>query len=225
MRINRNTRRSARPVFRSVNSSRRRTMNRRKLNSARSLEIYSFSELNEAQKDYVVKNVMNTFLGESIWELFNETIMEQYYYDVSELAREYESKISSELGFDFNIDESKLYWQSNSQGPYPEWDLGQVFEDVTLLEGDIGFDGRTLNVDKAVWVSDESDDPQAQEDLNRTADYLAETLQGFINEVWSLINEVCQDYPDEDYIYGDLETNDFGNFVVLSETEAKPIRV
>lgn len=67
MRINRNTRRSARPVFRSVNSSRRRAVNsgrtngRRVLNSARSLEIYSFSELNDAQKDYVVKNIMNTF--------------------------------------------------------------------------------------------------------------------------------------------------------------------
>lgn len=225
MRINRNTRRSARPVFRSVNSSRRRTMNRKKLNSARSLELYSFSELNEAQKDYVVKNVMNTFLGETIWDFFNETMMEQYHYDVSELAREYESKISSELGFDFSIDESKLYWQSNSQGPYPEWDLGQVFEDVTLLEGDIGFDGRTLDVDKAVWVSDESDDPQQQADLNRTADFLVEILQEFLDKVWSLINDVCQAYPDDDYIYDDLEANDYGDFVVLSETEAKPVRV
>ena len=207
-----------------LNSSRRRN-GRRVLNSARSLEIYSFSELNEAQKDYVVKNVMNTFLGDSIWEFFNETIMDQYRYDVSELAREYEAKISSELGFDFSIDESKLYWQSNSQGPYPEWNLGDVFGDLALLEGDIWFDGKGLDVDKAVYTSDASEDPQAQEDLNRTADYLAETLQGFINEVWSLVNEVCQAYPDEDYIYDDLEANDFGNFVVLSETEAKPVRV
>lgn len=225
MRINRNTRRSARPVFRSVNSSRRRVMNRRNLNSARSLELYSFSELNEAQKDYVVKNVMNTFLGESIWEFFNETMMEQYHYDVSELAREYEDKISSELGFDISIDESKLYWQSNSQGPYPEWNLGDVFGDAVLLEGDIWFDGKGLDVAKAVYTSDASEDPQAQEDLNRTADYLAETLQGFINKVWSLVNDVCQAYPDEDYIYEDLEANDFGDFMVISETEAKPVRV
>ena len=212
-----------RPVNRRsmLNSNRRR----RVLNSARSLEIYSFSELNEAQKDYVVKNVMNTFLGDSIWEFFNETMMEQYRYDVSELAREYESKISEDLGFDFTINESKLYWQSNSQGPYPEWDFSKVFDDLALLEGDIWFDGKGLDVDKAVYTSDASENPQAQEDLNRTADYLAETLQGFINEVWSLVNEVCQAYPDGDYIYEDLEANDFGDFVVISETEAKPVRV
>ena len=244
MRINRNARRSARPVFRSVNSSRRcmvnsgRTNGRRVLNSARSLEILSFDELNDAQKDYVVKHALESSLGESIWQWFDESLMEQYHYDVEELAKQYEERLDSEYNLiDFKIHTDALYWEESSQGPYPKWNFEKVFDSFTVTEDgsiDVEFNGGGLDVDKAayfdVYRQDEAGEWQYDEygdapDASYKASEIIAVLQEFINKVWSLVNDVCQAYPDDDYIYEDLEANDFGDFVVISETEAKPVRV
>lgn len=146
MRINRNTRRSARPVFRSVNSSRRRTMNRRsilnsgrqRLNCAVAGDIVTFNELNEAQKQSAIEGIWNTRGAEWVYESFNEIEMEVYRDDLKQLAVECEDAIMQIIGDDINaydtveIDTDKFYWDSSSQGPYPDWRLNEVFSDITL---------------------------------------------------------------------------------------------
>lgn len=144
MRINRNTRRSARPVFRSVNSSRRRGMNRRgmlnsgrqHLNSAVAGDIVTFNELNEAQKQSAIENIWNTVGAEWVYDAFNEMAMEVYHDDINQLAAECEASIDAILSDlnvgQFEIDTDKLYWNDNSQGPYPEWHLNEVFGGLTI---------------------------------------------------------------------------------------------
>ena len=217
-----------------LNSSRRR----RVLNSARSLEILSFDELNDAQKDYVVKHALESSLSEGIWQWFNESLMEQYHYDVEELAKQYEERLDSEYNLiDFKIHTDKLYWNESSQGPYPEWKFENVFDSFTVTEEgsiDVNFNGGGLDVDKAayfeVYHQDENGDWQYDEygdapDATYKAQEIINVLQEFINTVWSYVNDVCTAYPDEDYIYDDLANNDYAEFIATSETEATPIRL
>lgn len=147
MRINRNRRRSARPVFSSVNSSRRRALarrrmlnsNRQRLNCAAEIgDIVTFNELNEAQKQSAIRNIWNTSGAEWVYESFNEIEMDVYRDDLKQLAVECEDAIKQIIGDDINaydtveIDTDKFYWDSNSQGPYPDWGLNEVFSDITL---------------------------------------------------------------------------------------------
>lgn len=207
-----------------LNSSRRRN-GRRALNSARSLELLTFNELNDAQKDYVVNNALRSSLGETIWAWFNDDIEGVYKTELHMLATDYEDKIREETGIDFKIDADKLYWQSNSQGPYPEWDLGEVFDSVTTYEGEIYFSGCSLDVERCMYDELTSDDDVDAQNFYQLKMFLAETLQEFINEVWAEINNVCQAYPDEEWIYDMLSANDVSDFIAVSETEAKPVRV
>lgn len=144
MRINRNTRRSARPVFRSVNSNRRRVMNRRRmlnsgrqrLNCAVAGDVVTFNELNEAQKKSAIEGIWNTAGANWVYETFNELAMEVYRDDIKQLAAECEASIDAILGDNkeayWEIDTDKLYWNSSSQGPYPEWHLNEVFGGLTI---------------------------------------------------------------------------------------------
>lgn len=147
MRINRNRRRSARPVFSSVNSSRRRAMarrrllnsNRQRLNCAAEIgDIVTFNELNEAQKQSAIKNIWNTSGAEWIYQSFNENEMDYYHDRLRELVDECNAKITELLGNDSYresnewINPDELYWQSNSHGPYAEWRLNNVFSGVTI---------------------------------------------------------------------------------------------
>lgn len=207
-----------------LNSSRRRN-GRRALNSARSLELLTFNELNDAQKDYVVNNALRSSLGETIWAWFNDDVYDAYKTEVRMLAADYEDKIREEAGIDFKIDADKLYWQSNSQGPYPEWDLGEVFDSVTTYEGEIYFSGCSLDVERCMYDELTSDDDVDAQNFYQLKMFLAETLQEFIDEVWTEIDHVCQAYPDEGWIYDMLSANDYGDFIAVDETEAKPVRV
>ena len=156
MRINRNTRRSARPVFRSVNSNRRRVMNRRRmLNSGRQRlncaaeigDIVDFTELNEAQQNYVVQNWYKWRELDWIREFFDENIMETYHYDVEQLAKECTEKLFNDFGVQLDINTDKIYWQSNSQGPYPEWKLSEIFDDCTVaVMGGVGDESEFVDI-------------------------------------------------------------------------------
>ena len=143
MRINRNRRRSARPVFSSVNSSRRRAMarrrmlnsNRQRLNCAAEIgDIVDFTELNDAQQNYVVQNWYKWRELSWIQEMFDENIMESYRYDVEELAKATTEKLFEETGVQLEINTDEIYWQSNSQGPYPEWKFSEIFDDCTVAD-------------------------------------------------------------------------------------------
>lgn len=217
-----------------LNSNKRR----RALNSARSLEVLSFDELNDAQKDYVVKHALESSLGDGIWQWFNESLMEQYQYDVEELAKQYEERLDSEYNLiDFKIHTDALYWEESSQGPYPKWKFEKVFDSFTVTEDgsvDVEFNGGGLDVDKAayfdVYRQDEYGEWQYDEygdapDASYKASEIIAVLQEFINKVWSLVNDVCTAYPDENYIYDDLANNDYAEFIAISDTEAKPVNL
>ena len=129
-----------------LNSSRRRTMNRNRmlnsgrqhLNSAVAGDIVTFNELNEAQKQSAIEGIWNTKGVEWVYESFNEIEMDVYRDDIKQLAVECEDAIMQIIGDDINaydtveIDTDKFYWNSNSQGPYPDWRLNEVFSDITL---------------------------------------------------------------------------------------------
>lgn len=275
MRINRNTRRSARPVFRSVNSNRRRAVNsarrrmlnsgRQRLNSAVAGDIVTFNELNEAQKQSAIGNIWNTKGAEWIYESFNEDIMDQYRYDIDELASQYNAQISKILGYDYEINTDKLYWQSNSQGPYPEWRLSEIFDECSLewvntaktvkystpsYDGkppveyvDIKVDGRSTDirdddvylllnyysVEDEDWLTEYGADLEGEfrteygvpETIINKVDALINLMHDFIEKVWTLVEDVCRAYPDDEYAYDLYDANDWGDFEVIDDQTAE----
>ena len=242
MRINRNRRRSARPVFSSVNSSRRRaTARRRMLNSNRQRlncaaeigDIVDFTDLNDAQQNYVVQNWYKWRELDWIREFFDENIMENYHYDVEEFAKATTEKLFEETGVQLEINTDEIYWQSNSQGPYPEWKFSEIFDDcsVAVQNGDAGeyvdinfahLGG--LDIDKVVdldinYLDSEEGDYVVEYgvDLADMAHYgltpetteavhaVIDAAQNFIDTVWQHINDVCTAFPDDAYVKEELE--------------------
>lgn len=234
-----------RPVNRRsiLNSNRRRrAMNRRcvlnsgrqKLNCAAEIgDIVDFTELNEAQQNYVVQNWYKWRELDWIREFFDENIMDSYYYDVEQLAKECTEKLFEETGVQLDINTDKIYWQSNSQGPYPEWKFSEIFDDcsVAVQSGDAGeyvdinfahiggFDiDKVVDLDINYLDSEEGDYVvEYGVDLADMAHYglapetteavhaVIDTAQYFIDTVWKYINEVCTDFPDDSYIKEELE--------------------
>lgn len=200
-------------------------------------DIVSWNELNDAQKEYALKNIyrMRNFavLVDEIW---SEDIMDTYHYDVEELAKN--------LGITDDVNIDKLYWQSNSQGPYPEWDLSQVF-DVQYVQNDdfsiiVDFYGKSTDVklDLTVeyrdaegdWMTDYSvgdiddienaDEYTVPENLINQLRVIENKSQDFIDGVWSYVHDVCTSYPDDEWIDDLMSANDYGDFEILSDTKA-----
>lgn len=205
---------------------------KRSIKAARNVEILPFGELTDAQKEQVIELAhSNGALSELMYTWFGDVIMEDYQYDVEELAREIESK------YPIQIDTDKLYWQSNSQGPYPEWDLHKVFSDVRVDEPDgsgvidITFSGRGLDVEVYTDVYNEETDSyeevectedelrayNAPEDAIKIRMDIANAVQEFIDTVWKLVHNVCTDSPDDEWMYDMLEANEI-EFVVDGDT-------
>lgn len=124
-----------------LNSNRRRrVMNRRRmlnsgrqrLNSAVAGDIVTFNELNYAQKQSAIENIWNTKGAEWIYESYNEDVMDRYSFDLNELTAQYNKLISDVIGQNYEIDDEQLYWNSTSQGPYPDWKFSDVFSDFTI---------------------------------------------------------------------------------------------
>ena len=203
-------------------------------------DIVTWKDLNEEQKNYVVDNAYRYNKLSWIWEFYNESIMEWYHEQVAELASKYEKQ-----GISINTD--KIYWQSNSQGPCPEWRFEDIFDTVYVDyddgEVDINIYGRgtepdmdfdlTYTVADGDWAYEYNLD---QEDL-RNPEYnipgeVIEDVEAklysvikFTEELWGLINEVCQAYPDDEYIKGELDAYPDDDFMIISDTEARPINV
>lgn len=198
--------------------------------ASRTADIVTFSELSEEQKDYIVSHIDSyRQLSELIYQWYNDDIMDMYHIDVKELAKEFTSK------YGVDIDTSKIYWQSNSQGPYPEWRLQDIFEyykpneDCNIMIEGSGTDVDAIaeiyvkdaDYDEYFWEEFEfySSQQRIKEDSNLKV-YNVDTsliseiqsyvdaVQDFIDSVWSLVHDVCTSYPDEDWIYDMLEGND-----------------
>ena len=217
-----------------------------KINESKSLKEYNegdivtWEDLNEEQKNYVVDNAYRYNKLSWIWEFYNESIMEWYHIQVAELASKY-----AEQGIDINTD--KIYWQSSSQGPYPEWRFDDMIDNIYIpyedgevdiniygsgTEPDIDFD-LTYTDSDGDWAYEYNLD---QEDL-RNPEYnipgeVIEDVEAklysvikFTEELWELINSVCQAYPDDEYIRGELDAYPDDDFVIISDTEARPINV
>lgn len=201
-------------------------------------DIVTWEDLNEEQKNYVVDNAYRYNKLSWIWEFYNESVMDWYHEQVAELASKY-----AEQGIDINTD--KIYWQSNSQGPYPEWRFDDMINNIYVPyedgEVDINIYGRGTEPDMDFDLTyTDSDGDWAyeynldQEDL-RNPEYnipgeVIEDVEAklysiikFTEELWGLINEVCQAYPDDEYIRGELDNYPDDDFMIISDTEAKPI--
>lgn len=205
---------------------------KRSIKAARNVEILPFGELTDAQKEQAVELVhTNGPLGELMYTWFSEDVMEDYRFDVEELAYDLKDR------YPIQIDIDKLYWESNSQGPYPQWDLHRVFSDVRVDEPDgsgvidITFSGRGLDVEVYTDVYNEETD--SYEEVECTEDELraynvpedaikirmdiANAVQEFIDTVWKLVHNVCTDSPNDDWLYDTMEANEI-EFVVDGDT-------
>lgn len=205
---------------------------KRSIKAARSVEVLPFGELTDAQKEQAVTLAnSNGALSELMYTWHAEDVMDNYRYDVEDLAQELTSK------YPIQIDTDKLYWESNSQGPYPKWDLHKVFSDVRVDEPDgsgvidITFSGRGLDVEVYTDVYNEETD--SYEEVECTEDELraynvpeeaikirmdiANAVQEFIDNVWKLVRDVCTEYPNDEWLYDTMEANNI-EFVVDGDT-------
>ena len=217
-----------------------------KINESKSLKEYNegdivtWEDLNEEQKNYVVDNAYRYNKLSWIWEFYNEGIMDWYHERVAELASKY-----AEQGIDINTD--KIYWQSNSQGPYPEWRFDDMIDNIYVPyedgEVDINIYGRGTepDIDFDLTYTDSDGDWAYEYNLElgdlTYSDYnvpnevitkveeKASTVEKFAEELWELINKVCQAYPDDEYIRGELDAYPEDDFMIISDTEARPIMV
>lgn len=184
---------------------------RRGIKASRTLEIYTYGELTPEQQAYVLENWSDMRkLADVIYEWHSEDIMVGYNDEAQYIADQYASK------YGLSINSDKLYWQSGSQGPYPEWDLSQVFDEYQLNDGtEIYFYGRGLDVEAETdsW-GEEVESPEIDEVVGHAQEY--------IDEMWSYINDVCQAYPDDEWVEGTLESNpDAFEFTISDSGEVK----
>lgn len=204
--------------------------------------IVTWSDLNEDQKDYVVDHVFEFGSLNWIWEFYNENLMEWYDIDKSEIVKKYEKQ-----GLSINSD--KMYWQDSSQGPYPEWNLGTIFDTTSVGNSndtfaDITFSGRSTDVEYEIdlYYFDEEEqefiyeysiidiDELSDPKYHLTTEFIEEIkskidlAQQFIDEIWDLIYNVCTSYPDDDYIRGELDAYSDDDYMIIDEYSAKPVK-
>ena len=190
---------------------------RRPVRAARTLEILTYDELTPEQQQYVIDNWSNMpKLAEVIYEWHSEDEMFVYNDEVQFIADKYAN--AHNLG----INPDKIYWQSNSQGPYPEWELSQVFDDYSFEDADgewhdVEFYGRGTTVQSSCFAYDEliPADQAIVDDITSAA-------QQFIDDVWQLINDICQSYPDDEWVQQTMEANpDAFEFTISANGEVK----
>lgn len=224
---------------RSIKASRRQS----KITAARDITLLTFNELTPEQQQYVIDNCDELRpVANAVSEWFNTDIMEQYHYEVEELAKRY----SDEYGLTIHYE--KLYWQENSQGPYPEWSLDQVFdtyyEDLEPgVEVSIEFDGKYTSVRAYVEIN-AYDSDEYESDNVYLNDVYTESLdlvdlpesdkdeimrivtgaQKFIDEVWQLIRDTCWETPDDDWIRDMLANNEVFDFYVNEDGTVDVVR-
>ena len=182
---------------------------------------YYYDELTPEQQQYVVDNWEKLLPTDTLYQWHSDDTMDWYHYDISELAKEYEKQ------YGLNIDVNKIYWQSNSQGPYPEWRLSDVINktyisDVgNIRDIDIAFEGSlTVEGYASYWIDngdgghydyeilpDELSDMGVDQMAIDAIEAEINAAQEFVDKAWELINDVCRSYPDDDWVQGMLEGN------------------
>jgi hypothetical protein len=197
------------------------------MRESRNIELLDWTELTPEQQDYVIDNWSNIRkIADTMYDWFNEDTMMFYEENRDEIAQKYEK----EYGLEINTEQ--LYWQSNSQGPYPEWKLNKVFSDISGADAYVDYDIRFggvggLDVEDGVSIDIYIDDPEEDERIFDNEYYLDELeqspnvpiesfdkinniIQGaqeFIDEFWNYVNEICTSYPDDDWVRDMLDNN------------------
>lgn len=184
---------------------------RRAITSARTLDIYTWEDLTPEQQDYVINNWSDMpKLAEVIYDWHGEDEMFVYDDEKDYIA----GKFVDKYGFGINTD--KIYWQSNSQGPYPEWNFEQIFDTIwgettTGIPWTIEFYGRGLDVQCSLesdgYADEEPEESDVDAKLGITLNEIMSGAQQFIDEIWSLINDVCTSYPDDEWVRDTLDAN------------------
>jgi hypothetical protein len=169
---------------------------------------------------------------------YDDEIMDLYHYDLTELTDEYRQRLG------LSIKSDRLYWQSSSQGPYPEWDLEGVLDNTTIDTENGGnvyivFYGSNTDVHTYITVEWINADGyyESEEDLEvgdlHNPDYnltdadiakveaVVDGAQEYIDNVWRLVRDVCTSYPDNDWLYDTMEANEMGGFEIISDTEVR----
>ena len=180
---------------------------------------YSYDELTPEQQDYAVSHWGDfSRCANTIYDWFNDDVMDWYHEDIDRIAEEYSEK----YGFVINTD--KMYWQSGSQGPYPDhWNNSKVFDKMylgtagNLTDVDLSFEGAlTVEVYGDYYIGDQvaygySPSALAGNGANEQAvqiiSNIAQGAQDFIDEAWKLIEDTASSYPDDDYVRGVFEGN------------------
>lgn len=180
----------------------------RRIRAARQeiIDYLNFSELNDEQREQAVQVFIESGRAS---EWYSDDEMMWYEENLHEMARDAERKSG------LVINEKKLYWESNSQGPYPEWDLSTVFPAYDGGSFDIYFYGRGTDVEAQVTTYREEDGDwvfDADYDETDAPDFamnIINVAQQFIDKVCDYIDDVCNSYPDDDWCYETLEANDY----------------
>ena len=188
-----------------------------RMNEARQeiINYLDWDELDDRQKEQALDILRNS---ESIYDIYNDSIMDYYHYYIEDLA----SALEKETGVTVNID--KLYWQSNSHGPYPDWNLRQVFDEYEghtpdYTDFSIKFNGGGTVIDFYFYVYNKEtgywEDIDEIEEFSEYTDRagieyiknICNKSQKFIDDVWEEVCNVCTSYPDDEWILDFAEAN------------------
>ena len=190
---------------------------------------YSYDDLTPEQQDYAVAHWSDfSKCANTIYDWFNEDAMDWYHEDIDRIAEEYSEK------YGFNINTDKMYWQSGSQGPYPDhWRNSEVFDKMylgsagNLTDVDLSFEGAlTVEVYGDYYIGDQVAygyspsqlaDNGANEQAVQIITNIAQGAQDFVDEAWKLIEDTCSSYPDDDYVRGIFEGNPTAFTFIIDE--------
>lgn len=148
--------------------------------TASSKSIKTWDELTSEQQDSILKDWYK-YLGEYMMEWIADDAGIVYDDMVSQLIGEFERAYP---GLQINSD--KIYWNSNSQGWYPEWKVSQIFDGsyVTLsATGSIG-----------IWVDETSGRRHEYYIGIEDVWYEDDTYDGYDSEPWDEIKENLDHY-------------------------------
>lgn len=192
----------------------------KKIVASRTAQIIPFYELSPELQEKAIEIASSGRLYEILENWYDDMIYEDYRYQVEELAN------SLRMKFGISVNTDKIYWNCNSQGPYPEWDFSDVFDTYSDDEYDIEFSGKGCNIESfaIIYTNDNCEEVECNvkslsayiEDKNVISEIMSKVnaAQNFIDDVWDLVKEVCTSYPDDQWIVDTLEANEQLEFLV-----------
>lgn len=149
--------------------------------TASSKSIKTWDELTSEQQDSILKDWYK-YLGTYMMDWIAENASYIYEEDVSQLIEEFERAYP---GLQINSD--KIYWESGSQGWYPEWNVSQIFDGSYVK--------LSATESIGIWVEEISGRRYAEcciglEDVW----YEDDTSDGYDSESWDEIKENLDHY-------------------------------